>query len=432
MKKYIDKLIGNSCPENKGYKYVLTTEVFIPFVRMTLDIVKRKEIGLQLIEETILKLLQYNVSTVQDISRILGLDSEIVEYVIGELHVKELINVLSGSISLSENGKNALKRISTIVNETGELEDIYLNLITGEILEKLDRTTSRVPAKDKILNEIIDINLDIVRSKFDQISNIFRVRQEEEKKYSRNLVNNELISIEEIKEMSLTYLPLKIHIYKSESGREVDFVPSKLDRRYFSEIREVLKKQIVERKVFSHIFKDIRYMKEYEFKPEQIDLYIKNQKLMKELLYKYTISNDEDRLEIEEEISKLLLSKRILENNEKELILEYLFQRSNKIDIYALNIRDILFDDFTIQLLALSAKSGKTICINYIYDKQVLDLIKKRKQSLPDLNRVNFIQKGDLTETKFVFNNRHVIQESCSNLPVLENKYIISRSYYIS
>ncbi|APU87132.1 hypothetical protein [Clostridium botulinum] len=111
MKFSISTLAKNLLQENKGYEYLLTTIIYVPIAKMSLGIIKRKETGLQLIEEMILKLINIDYNTVPDISNILGLDEEIIGFVLGNLSVKDLVNILSGSAILSIKGREAINQL---------------------------------------------------------------------------------------------------------------------------------------------------------------------------------------------------------------------------------------------------------------------------------------------------------------------------------
>ncbi|AJE13295.1 MULTISPECIES: hypothetical protein [Clostridium] len=432
MKFSISTLAKNLLQENKGYEYLLTTIIYVPIAKMSLGIIKRKETELQLIEEMILKLININYNTVPDISNILGLDEEIIEFVLGNLHVKELVNILSGSAILSIKGREAINQLKSITNESDVLDDVYLNLLTGHILEdKPDKLTYRYSKLDNLLQHEVSPDIELIKYSISDIKNLFLYKQQTENIYNKGLVNNELISIESINDIFIAYLPIKIHIYKSINGDEIDIIPIKSDKKYYDEISDKMCNQILDKNKLKYIFKN-RPKDETILNLNCTELLELNKTKLQDLLCKYVIASTDEKILIENEIESLYYKPRSLLDNEYESIVNILCNSSSRIDLSTTNLNDIIYNDFIIQELSVAAKQNKTVNIYFSPYNNYSNLIKKRSKSIPDLKKINFVKKDDININKIVFNKQNIIYEFTNELLVLGRKYVTKKKYYLN
>ncbi|NFI08792.1 hypothetical protein FDF97_15705 [Clostridium botulinum] len=432
MKFSISTLAKNLLQENKGYEYLLTTIIYVPIAKMSLGIIKRKETGLQLIEEMILKLININYNTVPDISNILGLDEEIIEFVLGNLSVKDLVNILSGSAILSIKGREAINQLKNITNESDVLDDVYLNLLTGHILEdKPDKLAYRYSKIDNVLQHEVYPNIELIKDSISDIKNLFLYKQQGENIYNKGFVNNELISIESINDISIAYLPIKVHIYKSINGDEIDIIPIKSDKKYYAEISDRMYNQILDKNKLKYIFKN-RCKDELTLNLNCTELLELNKTKLQDLLCKYVIASTDEKILIENEIESLYYKPRSLLDNEYESIVNILCNSSSRIDLSTTNLNDIIYNDFIIQELSVAAKQNKTVNIYFSPYNNYSNLIKKRSKSIPDLKKINFVKKDDININKIVFNKQNIIYEFTNELLVLGRKYVTKKKYYLN
>ena len=100
MQNYLEKIIKIVPQENKEYNYLTSIDISVPILRCIIKIIKRKETGLQLAEEMVMKLLDNEVTTIIELAEVLGLNSDIIEEIVGRLHVKDFISVTAGNCIL--------------------------------------------------------------------------------------------------------------------------------------------------------------------------------------------------------------------------------------------------------------------------------------------------------------------------------------------
>lgn len=74
MHKYIEKMFNELIPDNKGYGYIRTEQIFVPFYNVTLSVTRRKQNKLNLIEEMVLKIVECGVNEFDEITGILGIN----------------------------------------------------------------------------------------------------------------------------------------------------------------------------------------------------------------------------------------------------------------------------------------------------------------------------------------------------------------------
>lgn len=421
MEDYLMKLINRNPKENKGYVYVTSTEIAVPILCFSINAIKRKEMGLQLAEEIIMKLLDRNITTVYDIADIMGLEEELINISIGNLFVKDLINVTSGNCVLTTKGREVLKNLKEIKLEPENLSPIYINLITGEIYtDKFSNQTDKHKKNDNILKGKIKVDKEYIDERFSEIRDIFN---EQQKIYGgSNLSPVQLYKIESIVQDKIQYLNVRSDIFKSKSGDEIE-VKSEKDN-IINQIQGDILEQIISGKCLRYLFKNNSKNKNIlDSEIQEFGNY--NNEHIKNLINIFNKINKEEQQEVVDEFYKIYKNERALLDNELEIMIEELIKNANNVDIYSERLADIIFNYEYMNPICKAVKKGTKVYINYNYDANVKKSKQNAEKTFPEIKNIDFIENKNMFENIVIkFDNSFQIETSMYDIKVLNGKYI--------
>ena len=223
MRDYIENLLRNKVSPNSGYVYIATEDIAIPVHKVTLGISKRKIINLELVEEMILRLVSAGINDIDTIADILGLPRDILDISVGDLHLKDLAYHSSGKCILTTKGIESLKNLSISKREKDIIRNVYVDAVTGEITgeKNQDYTERRIHDSTKLKHEIDASSIVLYRRNMGVINTIF---EQSIKTYldDNMTIQDELVSIDSIDDMTTGFIVTPIHIYVSEGGVDID------------------------------------------------------------------------------------------------------------------------------------------------------------------------------------------------------------------
>lgn len=138
---YILNLKASIPPQIEGLRYLKTITIGIPYVRMKLNITTRREYHLPLAHEVVLRLIEEKWTDYDEIREVLGVDKDYFDRILLELGVADYITHMGRVISLSDAGRKVLLELKSIRIEPDYMDNVYFNMLTGEIVK--DENTYR-------------------------------------------------------------------------------------------------------------------------------------------------------------------------------------------------------------------------------------------------------------------------------------------------
>lgn len=429
MQNYLENLIKISPKENREYNYITTINISVPILRCVIKVIKRKETGLQLAEEIVMKLLDNEVTTVSELSEILGLDNEIVEEIIGRLHVKDFITVTAGNCILLSKGRNVLKELKQIKLENENIAPVFINLITEEIYtDKYSNQVDKYINKENVLNGKIKINVDYINKNFEKINEIFDMQQ---KTYGANKLSKvTLFKIEDIEENKVQYLNLKSNIYKSKIGDEIEICSQ---NNGIDDIQNEVLNQIINQNKFKYIFRNrnnYKVISDYEL--EEKTNY-KNDDI-RAIVKEYNKSNVDNQRSMEDDFYKIYKNNRALVDNELGLMIEELSQNVKEINLYISNLSKILFDEEYMIPLCKAVKKKIKVNIHYNDEKNLDKVLHSSKKKFSEIKDIIIkLEDTEFEDDIIRFGNEYEIRTEYYDVRVIGEKYVTKPiSYLIS
>ena len=218
---------------------------------------QKEKLLIELVEEMILRLTSVGIYDIDTIADILGLPRDILDISVGDLHVKDLAYHSSGKCILTAKGRESLSNLAVSKREKDSLQNVYVDAITGEITgeKNQDYIEGRINNSIK-LKHLVDANaIEQYRRNMGAINDIFEKSMKIYLDDNNMLVQDELVSIDTIDDLTTGFIVVPINIYVSEGGMDIDVIASNKRQKSLIENRKsVIIEQMLERKLLSNVF----------------------------------------------------------------------------------------------------------------------------------------------------------------------------------
>lgn len=429
LRKYIENLIRNKVPQNSGYNYVTTEKIAIPIHKVTLGISKRQSTELELLEEMVLRFVSIGISDLDTIAAALGLARDILDITVGDLYVKNLAFYSSGKCILMAKGRSALKTLAVSKREKDSLRFVYVDAVTGEMSgEKDSAYTEGFILNDQKLKHRIDANsVELYRRNMSEIAEIFN---QNAKTYldDRMQVQDELVSIDSVEELSTGFIIVPIHIYVSDSGLDIDIIArNRSQKTLVDEHKEIVIEEMRKKRVLSRLARSTHgEWSGGTDKPICACLELGD---LQSLISNKTIEPQE----FEEQADELVFCPRRLFDNELLDFCELIFKKASMIQ---LQVNDLFYWSKNPTLLTIGSYVPQKTQCSILYKLPCEDAAKSIQsitRSCPNISANCFSQADHSLYLRIIVDSRIQIDVICEWINILtENSYIPHLISYVS
>ncbi|EQE83469.1 UNVERIFIED_CONTAM: hypothetical protein C3P01_01400 [Clostridioides difficile] len=426
MNKYISEVYKSKIIENKGYIYITTEYIYFPIYKVELEITKRKETKLNLVEEFILKLISNEITNIDELSSILGIDKSMLNITIADLSLKNLVYHTSNKCIIMSKGMEALKEVKLAQKETDKIKNVYVDPISKNIIDIKGRLLTNQPgSKSKLISNFNGQDLEFYRRNVSKIKKIFE--EEIVRTYSdENLLPDELVSIDYVNDVNIKYFRIPIQIYISDGSLDFDIVSS--DKKY-SDILDSNKEYILEEIRSHRIFSDIIRLKKPELCKYKYSNLVIDDKLYDLMDTYYLDKDNKDRYysEIRDSINK----DREFYENEFIPLFYYILQGAKSIDFYISNLDEWSKDSKFIEILTKVSSSYE---YNVVFNSTWNESISKKRisRSIKNIDYKNFKHKNHNHYLRIDIDNKYSIVVSGEIYNIMNTEsWIIKRKYYL-
>lgn len=426
LNKYISEVYKSKITNNKGYIHITTEYIYFPIYKVELEITKRKETRLNLVEEFILKLISNEVTNIEELSSILGIDKSMLNITIADLSLKNLLYHTSDKCIIMSKGIEALKEVKLSKKETDKIKNVYIDPISKNIIDIKGRVlTNQHGSKSKLITNFNGQDLEFYRSNVSRIKEIFE--EEIVRPYAdENLLPDELVSIDCINDVNIKYFRIPIQIYLSGGSLDFDIVSS--DKK-FSDILDNNKEYILEEIRSHRIFSDIIRVNKPELcKNKQTDLVIDHK--LYDLMEAYFLDKDNKDMYYSE-IRNLMNKDREFFENEFVPLFYYMLQGAKSINFYISNLDEWSKDTKFIEILT---KVSSNYEYNVIFNNTWNETTSKKRisKSIKNIDYKNFKHKNHDHYLHIDIDNKYSIVVSGEIYNIMnEESWIIKRKYYL-
>ena len=388
MIKLPETIFQNLIKPNEGYQFLFRDDIYIPIYRNELLITKREVIKLDLVQEKVLQIIDLGIHRVDEISKILGLERRILEITIADLTTQDLISATSDSCRLLKKGNEALKTLERSEKRQDRLQDVYIDGLSGSVIPDVSEYSviDRVNLDDNKLHaSILSDDINVIKRQFSVVKEIFELQfSNVELAEGINTLQQELLTIDKIERTFVQFIRLPICVFVSSNGLDIDITATNGKQK---EILDLFKDEIVRQINHRMVFRD-------HFKPMQLRQFYSGSLLEKATDYqdkikRYFYLQNKSNKETEE-IERLILSSRLLADGEKDVIIQFLAETVDTIELSVDNLDDWAFSSRFVGDLSYFIGRAK---LQVIYCRsRDIEKAKKRIKQGGDFN-IKYIQK---------------------------------------
>lgn len=427
MDKLIETMSNINVRKNDGYIFIKRDEIYVPIMKTILSITKRSFYMLPLLDEIVLRLINEGVHEIEELVNILGIDRKLLEVTLADLSVKDVIYCTTNRCALLAKGKQALQELRTVQRKKDSVKNVYLDPINRKIILEYEsyQFVDKVNVNDKKLDTDFEVNdVEIFRENIDSVNKVFI---DEMNIYNDKTKSepDELLSIDSIENVYVKFVRIPIYIYVSSEGIDIDIMAvNKKNDSLLVLFKSEIIEQIRKKKVLKNTF--VKYGLRKSFSGTDLE---ENENLKKDL-QKYR-KNHGDRDELESIIEKEILSNRKLLDEEFEILLKYLADECENIQIDVYYLDDWAKSEWCSKVLSV-LNSKKLIEIGYAecYDfRKALSIIQR---SMPECSRDKVIQVKTDCYFSLAFDEKYKITGVPRDIVIMDsNTHIHKIEFYL-
>ena len=243
MKNLIDNVMRQTPKPIPGYTYVKTQNIYMPFMKVTVECLTRKISELNLFFESILRLVDISVTDINEIAHILGVAYDIVKEAVIDMIGIDYIYTSETNLGITPKGASALKTKQRVDIAKTYLKDIMIDTITGVVHDLDTIKVSSTRQRDVLLESSIEIDSCFLDSHFQDINRVYQSQLVNDSIFGDRTATSELYKIIGISYSELQYVENRIYIFKSETSDELryEFATDNNDlykREFYNQLKE--------------------------------------------------------------------------------------------------------------------------------------------------------------------------------------------------
>ena len=366
-------------------------DIYIPYCEIGIACLTKEVTEINLFFETILKLVDIGVSDIYEISVIMGVDFKLLKETIVDMIEQRYIITSENRLTMTPKGKKALEDRQLVTIRKKNINQIAVNMITGEIEENEKVIYSKFPKNSICLSEEQTITKDFLDSRYAYINDIYQKNQIETSIFKTTYLQRELYKILEIVYDRLYYVKEELLIYKNSDSDDYEFLISgdiggKYLNCFYHQVRDVVysgMENFFERDrnfAKKHYNKSIVSLEERQTK----------EKLLKDLYGREDISD--------ELLDEFMQTRELVDNTEIDILFSYYKEIDFEgIIILCDRMRKLLNSSIISSINQMSKKK-----IWLLYDKEEYDIMNFLNQHFGDKKKEIVYWEKANSESEFI------------------------------
>lgn len=431
MTEYIKALASSLPRENSGYEFVCSDYIFIPIQKSRLAIIKRKVQNLSFVDEMILKFIALGITNIRELSGYMGLSKDILEISLADLYKNDYISISSKTCQIQAKGSRFLKGEKETRKERDVLNDIYVNLCTGDIFENWDDLVDNYYSHSYKFGHRIIADIDFFKKEISALKEIFENKKismlsaAPSKSQHSEQSDEELFGIEKVNNAVGVFKRIKLNFYVSEANEVIDVIPTDSnDIELVAKLKDEIITEIINRKFLKHLLSNQVHIS----KPNVVPTPDYPEEL-KKLIKTYATSKNKDS--IFARIGELILTNRELLENEFLPLIAYLTKEVSLAEIY---IGKNLYFQFQSPIISNALQVLSTIehcSIHYNSEDGFVKGSEAISRSIPKLKKDCFTKTDFSEDFKVIFDGKYTIHSVPTQTRVYKSMYINYKKYFL-
>ena len=245
MKQLVETVARKLPRELKNYHLIKRQDIFIPYCEIGISCLTKEVTEINLFFETILKLIDIEVSDVYEISSIMGVEFKLLKETIVDMIEQRYIITVENKLIMTPKGRKALAARKLVTVRKRNLNEISVNMITGDIEESGKKIFVKPCKGDICLSEEQTITKDFLESNYANINEIYQRNQIEANIFNTKVLQRELYKILDITYDKLYYIKDELLIYKNNDSEDYEFIikgdiGERYQNSFYSQVRDVV------------------------------------------------------------------------------------------------------------------------------------------------------------------------------------------------
>lgn len=224
MKQLVEEVARNLPREIKNFQLIKRQDIYIPYCEIGISCLTREITEINLFFESILKLINIEVTNVYEISEILGVEFKLLKEAIVDMIDQKYIITSQNKLHMTPKGRKALNDRKLVTISKRNLNGILINMITGSVEESARKTFSHPHKRDICLNEEQTISKDFLESNYSVINEIYQQNQIETSIFNTTVFQRELYKILDVIYEKQYYVKDELLIYKNNDSEDYEFI----------------------------------------------------------------------------------------------------------------------------------------------------------------------------------------------------------------
>lgn len=381
MKQLIASVARNIPRELKNYHIIKRQDIYIPYCEIGVTCLTKEVTEINLFFETVLKLVDAGIKDVYEISTIMGVEFKLLKETLVDMIEQMYLTTSENRILITQKGKKALTERKLVTIQKKNINEIFVNMISGELEENSRVTVTKASKKDLCLSEEYAITKDFLEDRYVAINEIYQNNQIENHFFNTRVLQRELYKILEVSYNRLHYMKEELIIYKNNDSDDYEFVISgDVGEQYlncfYRQVREIVysgMENFFERDwSFANSHRNMRLV--------NLEERLKKKKLIEDMYGKDTVSD--------ELLDEFMQKRELVDNRE--------------IEMFFLNNEELEYDGLLISCDRLRRILNNNIitAINHILKKKVWILYQPEEFDIVNYLNKNF---GDKRKKKEIF-----------------------------
>lgn len=217
--------VANQLPQELKNAYLIKRQnIYIPYYEVGIECLTKEVTEINLFFETILKLISIGVSDIYEVSTIMGLEFKLLKEVIVDMIEQNYIITSENKLIMTPKGRKALSDRKLVTIRKSNINEITINMITGDIEDGWKNKISKPDIGEICLNEEIIITKNFLENNYTSINRIYQKSQIEINVFNMKDMKRELYKILDITYEKLYYIKHELLVYKNNDSGDYEFI----------------------------------------------------------------------------------------------------------------------------------------------------------------------------------------------------------------
>lgn len=245
MKQLIENIARSIPRELKNTRLIKRQNILVPYCEIGITCLTKDTAQINIFYETILKYIYIGVNEISEIATVMGVKFKLLKEVIADMIDQQYVTTSEGRLKMTPKGKKALDSRKVVTIRKRNINQIIVNMITGEMEGNDNLQYTEAHREIICLNEELTITKDFLDNHYAGINEIYQKTQIEYNIFNTNYLSRELYKILDIAYSKLIYIKEGLMTFKNDETNSYEFrITGDIGERYlncfYNQVRDIV------------------------------------------------------------------------------------------------------------------------------------------------------------------------------------------------